>query len=462
MKFHDNYSSISDRLKEYYKLQISSNTVKSVIETFLVANSQDAEEKTLERIKESGGIYLMLDGQRPNNGESSLWVFTDTITNRIVHMEYLSKASWDILVPILKQIEEKYGVPIDAVISDKQANIVKAVREGLPGVPHQFCHFHFIKNLHRPIKTLDSHLHQELSSLINHLYICNIPAHVSTFIHNKTKQDIREWVKPIVDDLHYFTRNRSRDFDIFAGYNSYQNLEFYLKMLDILIESTRKIRRLHSILQKTKNYLKEALKRYKPLYNRIKTLIPLFNDIRSILAGDGDEKGELKKKAEVWKLKIISLYEKISGSKLSQDIKYKSLLINSTLEEVLMEWVRLYNSHKSGIFKFKRVKNLPRSIFALEQLFSVESQHFRAVSGKSQVGNLIRTKGGEFCLVLRNYEPDKIKRTLINCDLETIRIGIKHFRMRPRKQSESWYYKNNNDLNVLQLYQKIQNLLASR
>lgn len=38
-----------------------------------------------------------------------------------------------------------YDLPI-AVISDMQPAIIEAVKNVLPGIPHQFCQYHFIKN----------------------------------------------------------------------------------------------------------------------------------------------------------------------------------------------------------------------------------------------------------------------------------------------------------------------------
>ena len=118
---------------------------------------------------------------------------------------------------------------------------------------------------------------------------------------------------------------------------------------------------------------------------------------------------------------------RITEREIPNELKYKLIKINSPVEKILKEWVRLFNSHKSGLFVYTEASNLPRSIVSLEQLFSVESHHFRASSGKSQVGNLIRTKGGEFCIILENYEPDQIKRTLLNSDLESIKAGINRF-----------------------------------
>ena len=38
-----------------------------------------------------------------------------------------------------------YGLPI-AVISDMQPAIIEAVKNVMPGIPHQFCQYHFFKN----------------------------------------------------------------------------------------------------------------------------------------------------------------------------------------------------------------------------------------------------------------------------------------------------------------------------
>nr|QNO52251.1 hypothetical protein BPDGFPMF_00010 [Methanosarcinales archaeon ANME-1 ERB6] len=49
------------------------------------------------------------------------------------------------LQPLLEKVVEMYGLPI-AVISDMQPAIIEAVKNVMPGIPHQFCQYHFIKN----------------------------------------------------------------------------------------------------------------------------------------------------------------------------------------------------------------------------------------------------------------------------------------------------------------------------
>ena len=50
---------------------------------------------------------------------------------------------------------EGEGVPIVGVISDGQHSIRDAVAEALPGVPHQFCQFHYLREAARPLYEAD-------------------------------------------------------------------------------------------------------------------------------------------------------------------------------------------------------------------------------------------------------------------------------------------------------------------
>jgi len=107
----------------------------------------------------------------------------------------------------------------------------------------------------------------------------------------------------------------------------------------------------------------------------------------------------------------------------------------------LIEWYRLYKSHKSGLFYYCDSKGLPRSIVELEQLFSLESRHFRMCSGNSQIGNSIRTKGGEYCQIISCYSQDKIITILLKLDKNYLKNSTKRFRERQLKSISYRYYK---------------------
>ncbi len=57
-------------------------------------------------------------------------------------------------------------VPITGVVSDGQDAIKKAVKQALPGVPHQLCHFHSLREAAKPVYEADRHAKKELKKRV--------------------------------------------------------------------------------------------------------------------------------------------------------------------------------------------------------------------------------------------------------------------------------------------------------
>ena len=53
------------------------------------------------------------------------------------------------------------GVPVAGVVSDGQHSVRLAVGQALPGVPHQLCHFHYLREAALPIFEADRHAKKE-------------------------------------------------------------------------------------------------------------------------------------------------------------------------------------------------------------------------------------------------------------------------------------------------------------
>jgi hypothetical protein len=67
---------------------------------------------------------------------------------------------------LLCQTAESVGVPVTGVVSDGQRLIRIAVAKALPGVPHQLCHFHYLREAAHPIFEADRHAKKELKKRI--------------------------------------------------------------------------------------------------------------------------------------------------------------------------------------------------------------------------------------------------------------------------------------------------------
>ncbi len=69
------------------------------------------------------------------------------------------------LVPLLEEVAticRRLEIPIAGVITDGQHSIRKAVAHALPGVPHQLCHFHYLREASKPISDADRHANKAL------------------------------------------------------------------------------------------------------------------------------------------------------------------------------------------------------------------------------------------------------------------------------------------------------------
>jgi hypothetical protein len=157
-KIGQNYTEISSQLKEDFKLVVSRDTIRNMCQAFEILGSQEADKETMDLVQKNKRIILSFDGTGDNDGGPGLWIFTDRLSGRALHADVLEHATVDTFGAIIRSIQEKYKVPIVGAMSDRQETIVLAVERYLPGVPHAFCHFHFLENLARPIATKDSAL----------------------------------------------------------------------------------------------------------------------------------------------------------------------------------------------------------------------------------------------------------------------------------------------------------------
>ena len=115
---------------------------------------------------EHGQVYLALDGIQPDVGHEVLWVLRDCLSGEVLLARPLLSASEADLATLLREVQVALPVPIRAVLSDGQQSIRKAVASALPGVAHQLCQFHFLREAATPIFEADRHAKKELKKRV--------------------------------------------------------------------------------------------------------------------------------------------------------------------------------------------------------------------------------------------------------------------------------------------------------
>ena len=143
---------------------IAQRTVTYLLERYeeLLALRLADQTRLKDLLKEQGHVILALDGLQPSKTHDVLWVLRDTLSGEVLLARSLDSARQDDLADLLRKVKDALPVPIRAVISDAQRPIRLAVQKVLPGVPHQLCQFHYLKEAAKPIVEADHHAKTEL------------------------------------------------------------------------------------------------------------------------------------------------------------------------------------------------------------------------------------------------------------------------------------------------------------
>jgi hypothetical protein len=126
-----------------------------------------ADQRRLQRLTEAHGrVILAVDGLQPDVGHEVLWVLRDCLSGEVLLARCLLSSTQKDLAQLLREVQAALPVPLAGVISDGQHSIRKAVKKTLRGVPHQLCHFHYLREAARPIYEADRHAKKELKKRV--------------------------------------------------------------------------------------------------------------------------------------------------------------------------------------------------------------------------------------------------------------------------------------------------------
>lgn len=156
------------RLVRQHGLSICERTVTNLLDRYdeLLAVSLSDDQRLRSLLSQQGRIILALDGLQPDVGHEVLWVLRDCISGEVLLARSLLSGREVDLVTLITTVKSQLQLPIEGVVSDGQQSIRNAVESALPGVPHQLCHFHFLREAARPIYEADRHAKKELKKRV--------------------------------------------------------------------------------------------------------------------------------------------------------------------------------------------------------------------------------------------------------------------------------------------------------
>jgi len=335
-------------------VEISRTEVYVLIEVYLelVHSRPLPDEEFLKAAESNGGIVLVVDGVQPEKGNETLYLMMDALTGKMLYATTVLSANAETVAGMIEEVK-KLGLSIIAVVSDHQASIRLGVKKALPGVPHQFCHFHYLKNAFKPLSDLDSNLKVGLKRKVRGV----------RRVEDEAKKLSGREKEVILDFCALLRRLLLITGKYPTGLGGVKVFEG-MKVLSKTLESCVK-KREHPLLLKLLG-MSKAWEGFEPQYKKVRSLLELQNKVREILSSENTISAKVRLGMLVSKAKRMSMKEKDPETK-----------------ECLNTFVKITRSHWGGLFYCIDDERIPRTNVTIEVKISRMKRGYRRISGRN-------------------------------------------------------------------------------
>jgi hypothetical protein len=355
-------------------------------------------------------VVLAIDGLRPDVGHEVLWVVRDLLSGEVLLARSLLSATIVDLKGLLTEVRQALSVPIKGVISDGQDTIRKAVAQGLSGVPHQQCHFHYLREAARPIYEADRHAKKELKKRVRGVRpIEREPGEQAAVVRDycaAVRSALTDDGRPPLDA---------------SGLKLRRRLEQIAASLDRVAD---KAGRLPKGLEKLRRLLRGGLEKTAALWPPVEVTYRWVRRVARLLENKGKRSGKQVRRG------LSGLLSKIrqaaSGSK------------DPVVAEQLRWFVKVSRSYWNGLFACYDSADIPRTNNDLEHLFGSHRYHERRASRRKQASPGLVVQGSvrvvaSLATRLRPEEGLKLRTGYVE-DWRNLRAELDKRRENRRKQ----------------------------
>lgn len=159
-KHHMTIAEITEELTER-GVSTSERNSQRLYERYLTLLRSSVTEFVREELQlvvdQHGGIMISMDGVQPEKGNETLYVIREVFSGTILVAKSVKSSSAEELRSLILPVIE-LGFPIIGIVSDGQQSIRLAMESLLPEVPYQYCQYHYLKDIAKPIVDLDRKL----------------------------------------------------------------------------------------------------------------------------------------------------------------------------------------------------------------------------------------------------------------------------------------------------------------
>ncbi len=339
---------------------VSERTVSNLLDRYdeLRALATADAKRLGPLLRDQGRVVLALDGLQPDVGHEVLWVLRDCLSGEVLLARSLLSATIADLSALLREVRDALPVPITGLISDGQDTIRKAVARTCPGVPHQQCHFHYLREAAKPIYEADRHAKKELKKRVRGI----------RKLERQTEGDDdveAEIVRGYCAAVRSALTDDGRPPLAAPGLKLHQRLEQIAASLDRI---TVQVGSLSDRLQRLRQLLRKGLEETALLWPGVRMAYRWVKRVARLLAN------EQQRPARYVRRQLSKL--------LSQMRRAAATMADGEVSQQLQRFVKVSKSYWPGLFRCYDVAELPRTNNNLEQLFGSHRYHERRASGR--------------------------------------------------------------------------------
>jgi hypothetical protein len=401
-------------------VMISDDVIADILDAYKLLKEGHVDEETRRIAQKQGRIIIGCDGTPSETGKPSFWTFYDVISGRILHAELLEHADNETLLRIFRSIKEKYGVPVVGFLSDHQPSIMKACEEFDPSLPHQTCHFHFLRNHWMFIEAVDTHLNKELRVAVNALPIMSKDTNGGAFYSPGIKVDKQDFFAPLTRLLEKSVNFKDKTFSQLKGVLSFEALEQIVTSINVELKTCDPNLRPAKQLQVSRDLLVDVLDKMRPCYKDIKELDGVFQMIRITIADESLSKQEkIHQLGQIYTMcwhehKAAASYRSLDDLKTLQPEYFLSK------DLIFCQWRRLWDSHVDGLFYYMSVEGMEKTNIFNEQMFGNLRRDIVKAHGAAHEAHMILTRGALYVKCAGETSEAIVKKTIGRYDRKVL------------------------------------------
>jgi hypothetical protein len=281
----------------------------------------------------------------------------------------LASADQNSIAQLLKEIKT-LNIPVKGVISDGQRSIRLAIAQEFPNVPHQLCHFHYLRNIARPISEMDRALKVDLKKKARHIK----PIERKSALESSRKSTI---ILQYCQTIRYALQEDA-DYPLKPG-----GLKLYRRLRKIR-QSIHRSNKLwpNNDLEKLLNVL-STLEEMKPQYRRVNRLYKLIFRANRILNQDAS--------AEKVETAMFVYFDDLMELFAHSKMRVERAAVENILRYTAGYWAGLFHSYDC--------KDIPRTNNELEVYNRSLKTSYRKTTGRSSCQEYIIHYGAYVCLL---------------------------------------------------------------